>query len=254
MTQELAQLIHLAVRQRVHRVHDNRLDAPTRPRTQDMINDRNDIGQAFTGSGTRRQHIAPAPRSDPYRLFLMPVKPQPPAPNIGLRLVPAEDVASRPMKDTVGNQTVNRATRLERRGSAQPVHEAKASPTHHPQTSGHGAPGAARNSSCTHGKYRSDDYAGRTRPLRTTHHALKSLLVHPMTGGHKHNASNSSTLVTSSRQHPQPSSYSRRLREIVGFVHVLGPTAIAIMRRHRPPGSRGTAPESVPLRQRHRLA
>ena len=107
VTQELAQLLHLAVRQRVHRVHDNRLDAPTRPRTQDMINDRNDIGQALAGAGTRRQHIAAAPRSYPDRLFLMPVKPQLAAPNIGLRLVPAEDVASRPMKDTVCHQTVN---------------------------------------------------------------------------------------------------------------------------------------------------
>ena len=85
-----------------------------------MINDRNDISQALAGSGTRRQHIAAAPGSDPDRLLLMLVKAQLAAPNIGLRLVLAENVASRPMEDTVVYQTGNRATQLERRVQPDP--------------------------------------------------------------------------------------------------------------------------------------
>ena len=55
--EELVEFFLLAVGQSIHRVDDDGLYAPPSPTLQNVIDDRNDIGEALSGSGSRGQHV-----------------------------------------------------------------------------------------------------------------------------------------------------------------------------------------------------
>ena len=76
--QKLVELLELTVAQRIHRVNDNRADARAgvtlAPASQDIMHDRNKIGEGFAGTGPSRQHITVALLGDADRLLLMLVQ------------------------------------------------------------------------------------------------------------------------------------------------------------------------------------
>src|SRR5690606_15081984 len=71
--QEAAQLVELAVGERVHRVDDDRLDPARGGVPEDRVDDRQDVAEALAGSGPRTQHVAAAVPGGRYGLSLWPV-------------------------------------------------------------------------------------------------------------------------------------------------------------------------------------
>lgn len=74
VAEELLELAELAVGKRVHRIDDDRLNAPPAPSAQHFVNDRDDVGEALAGARARRQNIVVAGGSGAYPLDLMAVK------------------------------------------------------------------------------------------------------------------------------------------------------------------------------------
>ena len=72
--EELVELLQLAVRQRVHRIDDDRLDSPFVLMTQRVIDDRNDIRQALTAPRAGRQDVALARAVTSDRVRLVAVE------------------------------------------------------------------------------------------------------------------------------------------------------------------------------------
>ena len=58
--QELAQLLQLAIRERVHRVHDDRPDTLAATLPQHAVHDWHDVGERLARPGARGQHVRSA--------------------------------------------------------------------------------------------------------------------------------------------------------------------------------------------------
>ena len=92
--QKLSQFPELAVGQRIHWVDDNSLDPFLLLVLESVINNGNDIGQAFAGASACNQHIAVATASGFNGLSLVPVQTGRATSGSALALAKAENVST----------------------------------------------------------------------------------------------------------------------------------------------------------------
>ena len=130
VAEELAELLLLAIGQRVHRIHDDRGDpapaAPSFPRPEDVVDDRHDVRKALARAGTGREDVVLTGARCTDGLGLVAVEPEwlPGAAGVGL-LADAEDPAAfgvqEPLTDEVVDLTagLERGVQLERRVGPQ---------------------------------------------------------------------------------------------------------------------------------------
>ena len=100
LVDELAELLHLGVRERVHRVDDDGARAPVRirpPRLQNVVDDGDEEAERLPGPRAGRHHEALARRGERDGLLLVLVEGQRPA-------VRAEDVGAAGVEDAVRHQ------------------------------------------------------------------------------------------------------------------------------------------------------
>ena len=114
MVQEFGELLHLAVGQGIHRVHNDRLHARTRTRAKHMIDDRDDVGQALTGSGAGGKHVVPVVGRNPYGLGLVTPERQAVAHRIRVGLVQPEYQPGCRMQHPFLDQLLDGSPRRER--------------------------------------------------------------------------------------------------------------------------------------------
>ena len=119
MAEELAQLLLLAVGQRVHRVDDDRRDpAPASarlPGAEDVIDDRHDVREALARAGAGRQDVVLAGARGADGVGLVAVQPQRLAGAAGLGLLAdAEDPAALGVQEPLTDEVVDLTARLER--------------------------------------------------------------------------------------------------------------------------------------------
>src|SRR5271157_4579759 len=110
--QELLELTVLAVAKRVHRIDDDRLNTLLSAIPQHTVDNRNQVGQALSRPGPRRQHVILAPSPSFDRLDLMAVEQHPRTNQILLRLDP-EDLATTRVQQSPVNEIVDPATGFE---------------------------------------------------------------------------------------------------------------------------------------------
>lgn len=110
--QELRQLALLAVRESVHRVHDDRLDALAGAAPKHMVDDGDQIDQALPGARSRGQDIRSAGASHADRLVLVAVEPEGPADGIGVSLLNAEDAPTLVVEHVGPDELVDRPARF----------------------------------------------------------------------------------------------------------------------------------------------
>lgn len=116
VVKELLQFAELAVGEGIHRVDDQGLDASPRTSSQDLIDDRNDIGKALTGCGAGRQNVVASLNCPTNRIGLMAVQmKRPPGIIAAGSLVLAENPAAFLMEDALRHQAVHRIARLKDR-------------------------------------------------------------------------------------------------------------------------------------------
>ena len=93
--EELLELLRLRVRQRVHRIDDDRLDAAAAGAlAQDRVDDRHDVREALARSGAGREDVRRARPAGLDRIGLMTVQPQGGPGVVGPFLAFAEDAAA----------------------------------------------------------------------------------------------------------------------------------------------------------------
>ena len=167
--QELLQLTQLRVRQRVHRVDDDRLHpgpappAVRRALPQHRVHDRHDVRQRLARPGPRGQHVRPARPGHLDRLTLVPVQRQRRRP----RIVPGPSSPGR-SAHTPGRSSPSRTSSE----TAPPVAKLGFRLSH---GSGHCTPSACSRSTCSRTRgSRTCDKPRRERPV-----VLDQLLVDP---------------------------------------------------------------------------
>ncbi len=115
LADELAQLARLAVRQGVHRVDDDGLDALAAPAPENVVDDGDDVGEALARAGTGRQDVALAlPRcEDRFFLVTVETEPAPFALDLVAVLVAPEDLRTPRVQHAALDEFVDPASRLE---------------------------------------------------------------------------------------------------------------------------------------------
>ena len=124
VAEELPQLLLLAIGQRVHRIHHDRLDpgpgVAALPRAKNVVDDRNDVSHALARARPRRQHVVLARprRRDGVSLVSVKAKGLTLAPSLR-PLADAEDPRTLRMQAPVPHEIVDEAPRRERRVQLQ---------------------------------------------------------------------------------------------------------------------------------------
>ena len=112
---ELAELLVLAVGQRVHRVDDDGLNAAAGTAPEHVIHDRHDVGEALAGAGAGRQYVGLALLRLENRLALVLMQEELLAAVVGVGLVDPEDLRAFPVEYSQLDQFIDRAAGPERR-------------------------------------------------------------------------------------------------------------------------------------------
>ena len=115
LVDELAELLVLAVGQRVHRIDDDGLDAAAGPAPEHVVHDRHDVGEALAGTRAGCQHIGPASLRLEDRLALVLVQEELLAPVVGVGFADTKDPRAFPVENPQLDQVVDGAAGPERR-------------------------------------------------------------------------------------------------------------------------------------------
>jgi len=114
-TEELLQLAELAVRQRVHGVDDDRLDALARAPAQHVVDDGDDVGEALARAGAGGEHVVDAACGGADGFLLVAVEAQGLSVRVARGLVAAEDAGALGLEDALGDEPVDGLAGLEGR-------------------------------------------------------------------------------------------------------------------------------------------
>ena len=109
LVDELAELLVLAVGQRVHRVDDDGLNAAAGTAPEHVIHDRHDVGEALAGAGAGRQYVGLALLRLENRLALVLMQEELLAAVVGVGLVDPEDLRAFPVEYSQLDQFIDRA-------------------------------------------------------------------------------------------------------------------------------------------------
>ena len=112
--QKFVELFLLAVGQCIHGIHDDGLKPAPCAMIQDMVHDRDDVGEAFAGTRTGGQHVRPVLGGNLNRLVLVQMQTHRTA-EVVLVSLGSKDPCTVGMQHILLNELINRSARFKRR-------------------------------------------------------------------------------------------------------------------------------------------